>query len=393
MKRIVSQFAALLLACTFTTSFAQIRLKKEVLELVKSAPRTEGFPFFADFVSLKDIDSTKLTGVEKNLMLTFEHVAFAFHKKRIFCCYWVKDKDNNTGLVKFDGTLLVPPIKGNVYFGTKRDVLLVGEESIATVDDWLIEFRNRVTTYSGIGLGHFASVIGDVEDEQKIHAIIPAGKYDDIMLAIKGARTFYFVAKLIDGEMKWGVVDADDKEVMPIEHKGIYKKKGASDLFKGMGGKWESTETMDMSEVENMVINRETIAKQRKEQILASVGAFGNLLVNVGNSLDQTQHTNSDASGNTSAGGSDGSFESQYRKWEHVAKRHYNSLTNLGVQVKVDDKDVGGTAGQGMSPTNYTNMKKALRKAQKEMQSIRKKASAKGINIKKSEYEDIRVVY
>ena len=180
---------------------------------------------------------------------------------------------------------------------------------------------------------------------------------------------------------------------MSIEHKGIYKKKGASDLFKGMGGKWESTETMDMSEVENMVINRETIAKQRKEQILASVGAFGNLLVNVGNSLDQTQHTNSNASGNTSAGGSDGSFESQYRKWEHVAKRHYNSLTNLGVQVKVDDKDVGGTAGQGLSPTNYTNMKKALRKAQKEMQSIRKKASAKGINIKKSEYEDIRVVY
>lgn len=45
MKRIVSLFAALLLACTFTTSFAQIRLKKEVLELVKSAPRTEGFLF------------------------------------------------------------------------------------------------------------------------------------------------------------------------------------------------------------------------------------------------------------------------------------------------------------------------------------------------------------
>jgi len=68
-------------------------------------------------------------------------------------------------------------------------------------------------------------------------------------------------------------------------------------------------------------------------------------------------------------------------------------LTNLGAQVKKNGKDVGGSTGQSMSSSNYTQQKKALREAQKEMKSIRQKASKRGIKIAKSEYEDVVVKF
>ena len=101
---------------------------------------------------------------------------------------------------------------------------------------------------------------------------------------------------------------------------------------------------------------------------------------------------NSDAiSGGSGSGG--GTLESQYRQWESRAKANYESLTNLGARVKKDGKDVGGSTGQSMSSSNYTQQKKALREAQKEMKSIRQKASKKGIKITKSEYEDVVVKF
>lgn len=86
-------------------------------------------------------------------------------------------------------------------------------------------------------------------------------------------------------------------------------------------------------------------------------------------------------------------FESQYRQWESRAKANYNSLTNLGYKVQKDGKDVAGSTSQSMSSSNYTAMKKTLREAQKEMKEIRTKAAKQGINITKSEYEDIQVKY
>lgn len=97
---------------------------------------------------------------------------------------------------------------------------------------------------------------------------------------------------------------------------------------------------------------------------------------------------------NGSSSNSDGGMlESQYRQWENRARSNYNSLTNLGSQHKRSGKYVGGSTGQSMSSSNYTQMKRSLREAQQEMRSIRQKASAKGIRISKSQYEDIVVNY
>ena len=406
MKRILS-VGFLVFALSFlmaTVSNGQIRKSKEISKLVKKAPRTEAFQFASfgfgwksvpyDFVSLKDIPQEQLNDIEKGLLNTFSDVAFCFNGGKIHCCYWVKDADGKIGLVKFDGSILVPPLKGNVLQGTHPDRVVVGEETV-NPNNWLEEYHSRLTTFSGRGLGHFAAVVDGIKDEKKIRATIPVGKYDDIMIGIKGSHTYYFVARLIDGEMKWGVVDKNDKEVMPIEAKGIYKKKGAAQwLIGNVGGKWVASETMDMSEIDNMVRNEEMMAEQRRQQLAETLTALGNTLQQAAVTVEQIQQRTGEGDSYGASGSSGGgTLESQYRQWESRAKANYESLTNLGVRVKKNDKDVGGSTGQSMSSSNYTQQKKALREAQKEMKSIRQKASKKGIKIAKSEYEDVVVKF
>lgn len=97
MKRILSiGFLVLLLSFAVTiVSFGQVRKSKEIPKLVKKAPRTEAFQFAVtvttdgkqshyEFVSLKDIDQEKLTETERDLLNTFEEVAFCFNGEKFF---------------------------------------------------------------------------------------------------------------------------------------------------------------------------------------------------------------------------------------------------------------------------------------------------------------------
>lgn len=405
MKRITT-FIIVTLLMSYMASmpmFAQIRKSNEVPKLVKNASRTRAFQFSSygfgwksvpyEFVSLKDIDSVQLTNTEKQLLKTFLDVAFCFKDSKVHCCYWVKDSEENLGLVKFDGTVLVPPLKGRILQGTHPDRIIIGEQTL-TSDEWMNEYHERVTTFTGIGLGHFAAVVDGVKDEKKIRATIPAGEYDDIMLGIKGTHTYYFVAKIIDGETKWGVVDKDGQEVMPVEAKGIYKKKGAASWLVGnVGGKWKASETMDMSQIENMVRNEERIAQQRRAQLAQTLMSLAETLEASANIIGQAQQLSGGETSVNGGGSIGGTLENQYKQWENRAKANYNSLTNLGLRAQKNGKDAGGTTGKSMSSSTYTSMKKSLREAQQQMKSIRSKASRQGIKISKSEYEDISVKF
>lgn len=98
----------------------------------------------------------------------------------------------------------------------------------------------------------------------------------------------------------------------------------------------------------------------------------------------------SNDSGSYSSGGT---LQTQYRQWAKRAESHYKSLVNLGISVKKNGQDAGGTTGQSMSSPNYTSMMRSLREAQSKMEEIRRKATKMGITIEKSVYEDIKVKY
>ena len=148
----------------------------------------------------------------------------------------------------------------------------------------------------------------------------------------------------------------------------------------------------------NRQARRKEERRRARQDLFNAFADISNGMAQVASNIQQIQNNGSGgasygASGGSGSGGGGGTLESQYRQWESRAKANYKSLTNLGARVKNGGKDVGGSTGQSMSSSNYTQQKKALREAQNEMKDIRQKASKKGIKIAKSEYEDVVVKF
>ena len=117
-----------------------------------------------------------------------------------------------------------------------------------------------------------------------------------------------------------------------------------------------------------------------------------NQSMEVYNSIQNIKHGGQGQSGLSSGGGTGsggGSYEAQYRRWENLAERHYNSLTNTGIRVTSNGQH-SGKAGS-MSGGNYVQQKKAFREAQREMANLRTKAARNGVNIPQSKWETATV--
>lgn len=83
-------------------------------------------------------------------------------------------------------------------------------------------------------------------------------------------------------------------------------------------------------------------------------------------------------------------YQSQYTRWENTARSAYQSATNLGIRVKSNNKEVGGTYGGKLMYWN--TYKSNLTKAQREMRNIRLEAQRNGHNIPQSHYETVVLV-
>lgn len=399
MEKIKSIIFVLALVFYPIISQAQVRQIEEVRTMIKNVSYSQNFEYYGiifgwktvpyNFVSLKDIEKEYLTDVEKDLLIQYKDVAFCFRKEKIHHCYWVKDENDRTGLVKFDGTVLIPPVNGRCFPAPTSKTVVVGEVTL-TPSQWAANYYNSLTYLNSLGFGQFKAVVEDIENKN-IHTQIPFGKYNDIKFVLKGVKAFYLVSQSNDNNILWGVIDKKGKVIIPTEYRGIYlrPKKLASLNGDNLGGKWITTNEMDMDEIACMINNKNAKMESIREKIVDVVSDMNETLETVDSSSGNGLLGNE--SGNNGSNKSD--YVSRYQRWENRAKQNYHSITNLGVRVKKNGKDAGGTTAQSMSGPNYVNMKKALREAQREMAKIRKEAAKKGISIQKSEYEEINVKY
>lgn len=130
------------------------------------------------------------------------------------------------------------------------------------------------------------------------------------------------------------------------------------------------------------------VVYEAEPSFLELMGQLVEKTVEIRNSVREIKHGSTVASsGVVQSGGvsSGGSYQTQYKRWENLAERHYNSITNTGARATVNGEH-SGTAGS-MSPSNYTQQKKAFRQAQREMARIRTKAAKDGVNIPQSRWE------
>lgn len=63
---------------------------------------------------------------------------------------------------------------------------------------------------------------------------------------------------------------------------------------------------------------------------------------------------------NSSSSNSSASYQTEYSRWESIAERHYNSITNTGFRVRDKQGNRGGGAMQGMNSGNYDANEKII---------------------------------
>lgn len=137
------------------------------------------------------------------------------------------------------------------------------------------------------------------------------------------------------------------------------------------------------------------VVYEQEPSFLELMGQLVGKTMEIRNSIREIKHgsaaTSASQAGVLPSGGAlsgasgGGSYQSQYQRWENLAERHYNSITNTGGSATVNGEH-SGKAGS-MSPSNYAQQKKAFRQAQREMARIRAKAAQAGVNIPQSKWE------
>lgn len=129
-----------------------------------------------------------------------------------------------------------------------------------------------------------------------------------------------------------------------------------------------------------------------------ALASFGNLLGQMAGNYAGQHADNSYSSGysghnNSSSSNNASSYQTQYSRWESIAERHYNSITNTGFRVRDKQGNRGGSAMQGMNSGNYVQMKKSFRDAQRQMRNIRNDAKRHGVTITQSKWETATIAY
>lgn len=141
--------------------------------------------------------------------------------------------------------------------------------------------------------------------------------------------------------------------------------------------------------------------ENRSNTFWNALESFGNLLGQMSNALSGGNSSYkpsnysfggddlSEASGNQSAS----YYQTQYAKWESLAERHYNSITNLGIKVRDSKGNRSGSTLQSMGGGRYVQMKQQFREAQRQMRNTRLNAKNKGFTIPQSKWETATINY
>lgn len=141
--------------------------------------------------------------------------------------------------------------------------------------------------------------------------------------------------------------------------------------------------------------------ENRSNTFWNALESFGNLLGQMSNALSggNSSYTPSNYSfggddlSETSGNQSASYYQTQYAKWESLAERHYNSITNLGIKVRDSKGNRSGSTLQSMGGGRYVQMKQQFREAQRQMRNTRLNAKTKGFTIPQSKWETATINY
>lgn len=219
-------------------SYSQERTNKEITLILKKG---EGIkekilyeePFQFNKISLKKAVSLKnkvkgieLNAIEMALLANFDDVILsaAFPKG-----YFVT-QNKKIGFYDFNGNLIVPPTNGYPRLVAGTGVIYFGDTMPCS--GWGLYIKNALGKARRAYAGDFIVVI----DKETLIPRIPFASYEGIHFTMNGVNTVYYVNKMVNDKMKWGVIDKHGNVLVPCEYNfvGLEKNKYYGDNTKVM---------------------------------------------------------------------------------------------------------------------------------------------------------------
>lgn len=299
---------------------------------------------------------------------------------------------------------------GDFYRGDISGMgILIMPEGIKGCPDGII-YVGSMENGKKTGMGRCYNSTGDLIYQGLFSNDLPQDKFPNIKderyrrfnISDLGGNIYYV------GEFYGGI--ANGKGIIIYDDGGIWQSNFKDGVLNGIGlycaynGSWQ-TRNVKGEEIK-IVTSSDDYEKNlaiRKEHAVLPWSKIGETLSEMAQSLSNSGSsdlaedntlgiTGVNRSNSSSIRGTTHNYQLEYARWEKLAERHFNSLTNLGYQIKRNRKIGGGTSAS-MNSGNYVQMKRSLREAQQEMTRIRRQASQNGVNIRQSQWETAVVKY
>lgn len=223
-------------------AFSQMRSENDIKKICKKGIKNERRVLVAssdesfnalckgDEISIrKSLEKITTTELEDTLLNLFDDVIV--HSKFPKCYFIIKN--NDIGICKLDGTIIVPPFPGHLRMptGTLANCLIVGD--IAPWKEYEDFFESWVKEKKTICFGQMACVL----NKKDLSPIVPFGQYDYIGVGGVDYFLYFFVGKKNGDDYTWGVINKKGEITVPCEYsyirpikKGLlYKYEGTND--------------------------------------------------------------------------------------------------------------------------------------------------------------------
>ena len=207
---------------------AQVRTQTDIKKMVKNGTECyntilqDGECRWNNLAAKKEISlnnpikNYELNEIEKILVTNYDDVRLS---EGFLNGYFVV-KDSAIGLYDLNGKIIVPPIPGYPRAISGSKSLYFGDSM--PIENW----NNYIMGARGKARRAYAGSFAVIINKETLKPVIPLGKFDGIHYTFKGWNYYYYVSKLVDGDLKWGVYNKMGEEVVPCQYDFVGLKDG-----------------------------------------------------------------------------------------------------------------------------------------------------------------------
>lgn len=374
-----------------------IRTEKMVEDLWKVLSPDQSKPrYLYDYYSMHYTCEAFLKGLPEKYQSTLESELLACYKE-VFVVkdtpqwYYVVDDDDNVGIVDLNGELFCLPIPGKIRMMLGGfHFMLLGDE---TPDD---VFSNQVPHFVSTGLGTPVGFGKAVVNWKKSEYIVPLGAYASVSFSRRGTINHYYVSQIVDGSLRWGLLDHKAKVEIPVQYTGVGVEGGHMTTMGSimlLGGDYVGRNDKTIEEMATDNYQRYYDRVQFAQELGSALMSLGNSMLAVAEAMPDSPGSSyqSDSQAGSISSSGVGSGGRKAKKPEEIigsktGVHNMHELQNHQTAQKVYSQCEQELSHMCTFRDYYSES--ARKEFQRQMKSIRQEQESKGRKMRYSKWED-----